>query len=109
MVAAAVDSTQSEAAAREAVAEVHATLPVYLATPETRRRFGVQDADPPIHLLIDERGQVAAVARARWSGDDRSPGLTGSGRSRSFTRCETPDSPALGESLVVPTETRADY
>jgi len=62
MVAAAVDSTQSERA-RQAVAEVHATLPVYLATPETRRRFGVQDADPPIHLLIDERGQVAAVAK----------------------------------------------
>ena len=48
---------------REAMAEVHATLPVYLATPETRRRFGVQDADPPLHLLIDERGQVAALAR----------------------------------------------
>jgi hypothetical protein len=62
MVAAAVDSPQSERA-REAVAEIHATLPVYLATPETRHRFGVQDADPPLHLLIDERGQIAALAR----------------------------------------------
>ena len=62
MVAAAVDSAPSQRV-REAIAEIHATLPVYLATPETRRRFGVQDADPPLHLLIDERGQIAALAR----------------------------------------------
>jgi hypothetical protein len=62
MVAAALDPAQSERV-REALAEVHATLPVYLATPETRRRFGVHDADPPLHLLIDERGQIAALAR----------------------------------------------
>jgi hypothetical protein len=62
MVAAAVDRAQSQRA-REAIAEIHATLPVYLATPETRRRFGVQDADPPLHLLIDERGQIAALAK----------------------------------------------
>jgi hypothetical protein len=62
MVAVAVDRAQSESA-RKAMAEIHATLPVYLATPETRRRFGVQDADPPLHLLIAERGQVAALAK----------------------------------------------
>jgi hypothetical protein len=62
MVAAAADSTQS-ALAREATAEIHATLPVYLARPETRRQFGVQDADPPVHFLIDERGQIAILAR----------------------------------------------
>jgi hypothetical protein len=62
MVAAVVDSTQSQQA-REAMAEIHATLPVYLATPETRRRFGVEDADPPLHLLIDERGKIAALAK----------------------------------------------
>jgi hypothetical protein len=62
MVAAAVDSTQAERA-RKAIAEIHATMPAYLATPDTRRRFGVQDADPPLHLLIDERGQIATLAR----------------------------------------------
>jgi hypothetical protein len=62
MLAVAVDRAQSESA-RKVMAEIHATLPVYLATPETRRRFGVQDADPPLHLLIDERGQVAALAK----------------------------------------------
>ena len=42
-------------------AAAHAGRPVYLATPETRRAFGV--AAPPLHLLIEESGRVAAVAR----------------------------------------------
>jgi hypothetical protein len=62
LVAAAVDSGQPERV-RAAVAEVRSTLPVYLAGPETRRRFGVEDADPPLHLLIDPQGRVAALAR----------------------------------------------
>jgi hypothetical protein len=78
MVAAAVDSTQAERA-RKAIAEIHATLPTYLATPETRRRFGVQDADPPLHLLIDERGQIATLARG--AGPETIDRLTSQARS----------------------------
>jgi hypothetical protein len=39
-----------------------ASLPVYLATPETCRAFGVAGRNLPLHLLIDERGKVGAVA-----------------------------------------------
>ena len=38
-------------------------LPVYLATPETCRAFGAVSKDLPLHLLIDQRGLVGAVAR----------------------------------------------
>lgn len=62
LVAAAVDAAISPCA-REAMAESHATFPVYLASPETRGRFGIQDGDPPLHLLIDERGKIEAMAK----------------------------------------------
>ena len=42
-------------------------LPAYLATPETRRRFRAEVADPPLHILIDAGGRVLAMAR----GDER--------------------------------------
>ena len=38
-------------------------VPVYLASPETRRRFHAQGADPPLHILIDAGGNVIAMAR----------------------------------------------
>jgi hypothetical protein len=62
LVAASVDSEQAERV-RAVIAQVHATLPVYLAGPETCRRFGAQKADPPLHVLIDAQGQIAALAR----------------------------------------------
>jgi hypothetical protein len=62
MAAAAVDSAHPEQV-RAAVAEAGTSLPVYLAGPETCVRFGAGGADPPLHLLVDPRGRVAAVAR----------------------------------------------
>lgn len=47
------------------VASCKANLPVYLAAPETRKRFGADSARLPLHLLIDETGHVAAVAQGR--------------------------------------------
>ena len=38
-------------------------LPVYLATPETRRAFGADARHLPLHVLIDETGRVGAVAQ----------------------------------------------
>jgi hypothetical protein len=38
-------------------------LPVYLASPETLRRFGAGPSDPPLHVLIDEEGRILALAR----------------------------------------------
>ncbi len=46
----------------EAVARSGATLPTYLATPETSRAFGVDPTHLPLHVLIDPTGRVAAVA-----------------------------------------------
>jgi hypothetical protein len=70
MAAAAIEADRP-AAVREAAAAAGATLPVYLAPPETRRAFGAGPENLPLHLLIDETGRVGAVARG---GD--SPTLT---------------------------------
>ena len=62
MVAAAVeldDPAKVRAAAREAGFQP----PVYLAGAETRRRFHAEDADPPLHVLIDAGGRILAMAR----------------------------------------------
>jgi len=59
-VAAAVDADRPGRLAGVRAA-ARAGRPVYLATPGTRRAFGVAGA--PLHLLIDESGRVAAVAR----------------------------------------------
>ncbi len=48
---------------RAAVAASGVDLPVYLASPETRRRFHAQAADPPLHVVIDAGGQVVTMAR----------------------------------------------
>lgn len=47
------------------VAKSKVSLPVYLAAPETRQRFGADAAKLPLHLLVDETGRVAAVAQGR--------------------------------------------
>lgn len=56
----AVAETDTPAAVREMR---EPDLPVYLAAPETRRRFRAEVADPPLHILIDAGGKVLAMAR----------------------------------------------
>jgi hypothetical protein len=48
---------------RAVVTEAGADLPVYLASADSRLRFGAEIADPPLHVLIDAQGQVIAIAR----------------------------------------------
>lgn len=48
---------------RAALAEIHVTVLAYLAGPETLRRFGAELADPPLHLLVDGEGRIAALVR----------------------------------------------
>ena len=48
---------------RAVIAESGVDLPVYLASPESLRRFAAENADPPLHVLIDAEGQVIAIAR----------------------------------------------
>lgn len=62
MVTAAADSDQPQRV-RAALAEIHAAVPAYLAGPETLRRFGAELADPPLHLLVDGDGRIAALVR----------------------------------------------
>ncbi len=52
---------------RAAAAESGAALPLYLASADSIRRFGAENADPPLHVLIDENGQVIALARGTGS------------------------------------------
>jgi hypothetical protein len=62
LVAAAVETDQSERI-HALLAASRFKLPVYLASPETRRRYGAERADPPLHVLIDAAGHVIAIAR----------------------------------------------
>jgi hypothetical protein len=62
LVAAATDSGQPDRV-RAALAQTHATLPVYLATTEAVNRFGARATGPPLHYLIDADGRIAAMAR----------------------------------------------
>jgi hypothetical protein len=62
LVTAAVDAEHPERV-RAALAAIHASLPVYLAAPETRRRFAAGSADPPLHVLVSPEGHIAAMAR----------------------------------------------
>jgi hypothetical protein len=48
---------------RGVIADSGAKLPVYLTSAETRRRFGAGEADPPLSVLIDADGYIAAIAR----------------------------------------------
>jgi hypothetical protein len=45
---------------RAAVQGAGVTVPIYLATPETRRAYGVDKT--PLHILLDEDGHVLAIA-----------------------------------------------
>jgi hypothetical protein len=62
-VAAAVETTDQADRVRALASASQSNLPVYLASPETRRRYGAERADPPLHVLIDAAGQVVAIAR----------------------------------------------
>jgi peroxiredoxin len=62
MVAAAVE-VDKPARVRAAVAENGITLPVYLASTETRRRYGALHTDAPLNVLIDADGRIATMAR----------------------------------------------
>jgi hypothetical protein len=59
---AAVESDQP-ARVRAVLEKEGKAVPTYLADPETRARFGAEEADPPVHLLIDPDGRVAVVMR----------------------------------------------
>jgi hypothetical protein len=62
MVPAAVE-TDHPGRVRAMTAETGAKLPVYLASAETRRRFGADESDLPLHVLIDAEGRIATMAR----------------------------------------------
>jgi len=67
LVAVAVNSNEPQRV-RDALAKHHASLPAYLAGPETLRRFGAGTADPPFHLLCDAQGRIAAITRGGGQG-----------------------------------------
>jgi len=48
---------------RAAVAATKATLPAYVASPETLRSYGATPAHLPLHVLIDVDGRVGVVAQ----------------------------------------------
>ena len=62
MVAAAVEAADP-GRVRAAAAKTGLKMPVYLATAETRRRFGAFQADPPLNVLIDGDGRIVTIAR----------------------------------------------
>jgi hypothetical protein len=62
VVAAAIDVDHPERV-QAAAADAGLEFPVYLSGAETRRRFGVERADPPVHLLVGVDGKVTAIAR----------------------------------------------
>jgi hypothetical protein len=62
IVAAAVDIENPDLV-RAAIVASGVKLPVYLATAETRRRFGALETDPPLNVLIDADGRIATLAR----------------------------------------------
>lgn len=61
MVAAAVDA-EAAGRVRTRVEGAKSRLPVYLASAETCRKFGAAAPNLPLHFLIDESGQVGAIA-----------------------------------------------
>ena len=62
MAAAAIEADHPERV-RALAADLGLELPVYLASPATRRRFGIASADPPVHFLIGADGRLVAMAR----------------------------------------------
>ena len=61
MVAVAVDADRPDLVCAT-IAEAKADLPVYLATEETGRAFGVTDRNLSLHFLIDDDGRVGVIA-----------------------------------------------
>ncbi|WP_165219712.1 hypothetical protein [Aquisphaera insulae] len=66
LAAAAVEADRPDLV-RQVAAASRASLPIYLAGPETRRRFSAGGADPPIHMLVDSDGRIAMLSK----GSDR--------------------------------------
>ena len=64
MVAVAIDA-ESAGPVLAIVGASKVSLPVYLAAPETRKRFGADVVKLPLHLLVEETGKIAAVAQGR--------------------------------------------
>jgi hypothetical protein len=62
LVALATDQDQPEKV-RAALSAAHVTLPAYLASPETARRFGALQPGPLLHYLVDSDGRIACLAR----------------------------------------------
>lgn len=62
MVAAAVDEPSADRV-RQILEKQGSDLPIYRAPEETRRRFGVDGRNLPLHVLVDEQGTIGAVAR----------------------------------------------
>jgi hypothetical protein len=62
LVTAAVESGDPERV-RAVIAQSGVDLPVYLASPDSLRQFAAGSADPPLNVLIDEAGQVIAMAK----------------------------------------------
>jgi hypothetical protein len=46
----------------EAVRAVKRSVPVYLATPETLRSYGVVSGRLPLHVLIDDESRIGVIA-----------------------------------------------
>jgi len=64
MVVAAVDNQEPDRF-RRALADAKVDLPAYLASTETRRRFGAEGRGLPLHILVDKNGHVGAVAHGQ--------------------------------------------
>ncbi len=48
---------------KAALQGVHATIPGYRAGAEVLRRFGIDSAEPPLQVLVDGDGRIAALVR----------------------------------------------
>ena len=62
MIAVAAEPDRAQAV-RAAARAAKGSVPVYLATPETLRAYGVAPGQLPLHLLIDDDGRVGVIAQ----------------------------------------------
>ena len=62
MVAVAVDRDRGDAV-RTVAAAVKGSVPIYLATAETQRAYGITPSRLPLHFLIDDDGQIGVIAQ----------------------------------------------
>jgi hypothetical protein len=61
LVTAAVETGDADRV-RAAIAKSGVDLPVYLLGPESRRQYAVDNAEPPLQILIDAEGNIATIA-----------------------------------------------